>query len=80
MREYNPIIQFKKNPTRTNAIKAKCSECMGVTDERLETGFREMIRNCSSWACPLHSFRPYCTNLDARTSKKGHLEMVGGTV
>ena len=77
-REHNPIIQFKKNPTRANAIRAKCSECMGCSEERLETGFKESIRLCSSWACPLHSFRPYRANLNAVTPKKGHLETTGG--
>ena len=73
----NPILQFKNKPTRGNAIKAKCAECMGCTDTHLELGFRELIRACCSWDCPLHAFRPYRANLAPKPLKRGQLETAG---
>ncbi len=35
------------------AIKAKCQSCVGYEDST------ERIRYCSSYLCPLWSFRPY---------------------
>lgn len=55
----SPILKFDQKPTRGNAIKAKCAECMGCTREQAEPGFRTLIRECSSKTCPLHDFRPY---------------------
>ena len=58
--EQNPIRQFASNPhSRTAAIKAKCAECFGCTSTHLERGFRASISECSSYSCPLHSFRPF---------------------
>jgi hypothetical protein len=74
----NPIIRFQQKPTRANAVKAKCAECMGCTETRLEAGFRDLIRTCSSWGCPLHAYRPYRANLDAKPAKNGHLVTTGG--
>ena len=65
--EFNPIKRNKKRPTYLNAIKAMCAHCMGCSERHLERGFRESIRNCSSEACPLHRYRPYRPNLDAKT-------------
>lgn len=55
----NPLAKFAARPTRGNAIKAKCAECVGSTLERAEPGFRRLIRECTSRSCPLYSFRPY---------------------
>lgn len=30
MVQTNPINKYREKPTRVNAIKAKCAECMGV--------------------------------------------------
>ena len=58
--ENNPIRQFVANPnSRVAAIKAKCAECMGCTPDHMERGFRASISSCSSYSCPLHTFRPY---------------------
>lgn len=55
----NPIEKYHQKPTRGNAIKAMCAQCMGCTAERQEPGFRSDIRDCASEACPLWKFRPY---------------------
>jgi len=55
----NPILRAKRRPTYLNAIKAMCAHCMGCTETHMEPGFRTLIRDCSSSACPLHSYRPY---------------------
>jgi hypothetical protein len=58
--EQNPIRQFLANPrSQKSAIKAKCAECFGCTFDHLEGGFRASISECSSYSCPLHSFRPF---------------------
>ena len=61
MAEYNPIKLFDAKQTRQRAIKAMCAACMGCTRDRLEPGFRDDIRRCSSTGCPLYIFRPYQT-------------------
>ena len=67
MRQSNPILQLKKDPrSRVLAIKAMCAQCFGCTSKDLERGYRESISDCSSYSCPLHSFRPY----QAKTSTK----------
>ena len=75
----NPILDHKLRPTRGNAIKAKCAECMVCTETHLERGFRDAIRACSSWGCPLHDFRPYRANLATKPLKNGRLEAAGGS-
>ena len=77
MLEINPIIRLRAKPSRTNAIKAKCAECMGCTADHLERGFRELIRACTSKACPLHSYRPYQANLGAKPQKNRPLDCRG---
>lgn len=77
MSEINPIIRLRAKPSRVNAIKAKCAECMGCTADHVERGFRELIRACTAQVCPLHSFRPYQANLGAKPQKKGALEPPG---
>ena len=78
MSEINPIIRLRAKPSRVNAIKAKCAECMGCTADHLERGFRELIRAYTSQACPLHSFRPYQANLGAKPQKNRPLDCKGG--
>ena len=41
----NPILHHKLRPTRGNAIKAKCAECMGCTEIHLERGFRAALED-----------------------------------
>lgn len=55
----NPLAQYALRPIRSMAIKAKCAECVGCTPTHLEPGFRTTIRDCQSFTCPLHVFRPY---------------------
>lgn len=55
----NPIAKLKVKNTISQAVKAKCAECVGCTIDYIETGFKTTISNCSSLTCPLHSFRPY---------------------
>lgn len=55
----NPLLKFEARPTRSNAIKAKCAECMGCTRDAIEPGFRVQVRDCTSRRCPLWAFRPY---------------------
>ena len=57
--ESNPIIRLRAAPTRGNAIKAMCAQCMGCTDDNIEPGFRALIRDCTSPQCALYAFRPY---------------------
>ena len=65
--EYNPVTRGLQNPTRKNAINAKCAECMGCTSalqgdryaDHLEPGFRTLIAECSAPSCPLWTWRPY---------------------
>jgi hypothetical protein len=58
--ECNPIKQFKRNPlSRAGAVKAKCAECFGCTAKHTERGFRESISACTSYDCPLYTFRPF---------------------
>jgi len=57
--ETNPIARYWAKPSRPNAVKAKCSECMGCTRQEIVPGFRSMIRDCASKNCPLHPWRPY---------------------
>ena len=60
MKRSNPINQFADHPeSRAYAVRAKCAECVGCTPNHLERGFKESITSCSSYTCPLHSFRPY---------------------
>lgn len=57
--ESNPIRRFQNRPTHLNSIKAMCAHCMGCSEAHLEKGFRDLIRGCTAWACPLHRYRPY---------------------
>ena len=65
--ENNPIRQFAANPnSRAAAMKAKCAECIGCTPDHMERGFRASISECSSYSCPLHSFRPFQAKTTSR--------------
>ena len=65
--ENNPIRQFAANPnSRVAAMKAKCAECMGCNLDHMERGFRASISECSSYSCPLHSFRPFQAKTTSR--------------
>ena len=65
--ENNPIRQFTANrSSRAAAIKAKCAECMGCTLDHMERGFRASISECSTYSCPLHSFRPFQAKTTSR--------------
>ena len=52
-----PIEKFKDKPTRTNAIHAMCYECCG------RENFRNRIKYCQLYDCPLWIFRPYSKNI-----------------
>lgn len=41
--------------SKSNAIKAKCLECVGYED------VKENIGGCECFTCPLWSYRPYQT-------------------
>jgi len=72
-REDNPIVRFKRVPTRKNAINSKCAECVGCTTVNLEQGFRESISACTSKECSLYGFRPYRSKKLAIPHKKGQI-------
>lgn len=53
----NPIEKSKENPdSLRKAITAKCYECVGMEGD---SNYRESIRSCKSYSCPLHVLRPY---------------------
>ena len=58
---YNPIKRAKKSPTSyVKAIKAMCFHCFGGTEEGAgDPYWKEDVRNCSSYGCPLRHLRPY---------------------
>jgi len=60
-REHNLIRKFNQHPaSRKRAINAKCFECFGGTiDNMPDPGWKQAIRECSSYGCPLRRFRPY---------------------
>jgi hypothetical protein len=66
MSQPNPILQLKKNPgSRLLAIKAMCAQCFGCTENHLEEGFRQSIRECSSTHCALYELRPFTNRKNA---------------
>lgn len=71
--EDNPIARFVNKPTPSNAIKAKCAECVGCTATHLEEGYRGAIYACKAYACPLYLFRPYRAKKDGIRPKKGRI-------
>ena len=57
--EFNPIVRSIKRPTYPKSIKAICAHCVGCTETHLERGFKESIRACGAFGCPLYRYRPY---------------------
>ena len=58
--EHNPIIRARRKPNSLReAINAMCASCMGCTEQMIEPGFRNEIRDCSASHCPLWGQRPY---------------------
>lgn len=72
--ENNPIKRAIRKPTYLNAIKAMCAHCMGCTQDHIESGFREEIRDCTATACPLFPFRPYRADKRAVKVQESTLE------
>ena len=58
-KEYNLIKQAKKNPSSLRkAIDAMCFHCFGGTEDDMpDSGWRQSIRDCSSYSCPLWHHR-----------------------
>ena len=53
----NPIEKANENPQSLRcAINAKCYECVGMDDD---PNFRDSIRACAGYSCPLYAHRPY---------------------
>ena len=64
--EFNPVARLfgrlRDQPDRhslRDAITAFCGHCMGCTEDHMEPGFREQVRNCTAPKCPLYHVRPY---------------------
>jgi hypothetical protein len=49
----NYIKALQGKASLRNAIKAKCSECVGFQDIRVRVG------GCTVYGCPLWSYRPF---------------------
>lgn len=55
--QLDPIQKSKANPlSKALAIKAKCCECMGGPET---FNYKNEIKRCTGFSCPLHSVRPY---------------------
>lgn len=53
----NPIERAKEDPgSLRKAITAKCYECVGMDGD---PNFRDTIRTCTGYSCPLYPVRPY---------------------
>jgi len=66
MNQPNPILQSKRNlRSKVLAIKAMCAQCFGCTEDHLEKGFRQSIRECSSTNCSLYELRPFTSGKTA---------------
>ena len=53
----NPIQRAKEDPNSLRkAITGKCYECVGMGED---ANFRETIKTCTSFSCPLYPVRPY---------------------
>lgn len=56
----NPVVKNLGNQTSMRtAINAMCAYCMGCTKDNREPGFIQNVRECTSYDCPLHHFRPH---------------------
>lgn len=63
---YHGIMQraFDGTGGRSNAIRAMCLYCVGYE--------RRHIRECTSWTCPLHPYRPYQDGQDTPENEAGN--------
>ncbi len=53
----NPIERLSEKPDSLRcAITAKCYECVGMDGD---SNYRNTIRTCTSYNCPLYAVRPY---------------------
>ena len=75
MGDSNPIRRLHRRPTHLNAIKAMCAHCVGCTETHLERGFRDSIRDCTAWGCPLHRYRPFRPKIGAENLPSVGLEL-----
>ncbi len=59
-REANWIRRSQQNPKSLKlAIRAMCFHCMGGTEKEMpDSGWRQAISECTSFKCPLHTYRP----------------------
>ena len=67
--ENNPVKRYLQNGKRgwRPAINAMCANCCGCTaqlqgdgfKDHLEPGFRDSIRQCAVFGCPIWHLRPY---------------------
>lgn len=54
------------------ALDAMCAHCMGCSEVHIEIGYRDDIRTCSAFKCPLWHFRPYQSMSGKRRGAAGH--------
>lgn len=61
VQEHNLIRKANAAPgSKAKAIGAMCYQCFGGTEEGPpDPGWKDEIRNCTSWACALYRHRPY---------------------
>lgn len=67
--EANPVKRFfeRGKVGWRPAINAMCASCVGCSAQlqgkgfrdHVEAGFRDTIRQCAVFACPIHHLRPY---------------------
>ncbi len=58
----NPIEKHNENPASLRcAINAKCYECVGAGQD---ANYRDSIRTCTSYSCPLYTVRPFIKPLN----------------
>jgi len=67
--ENNPVKRFYQNGKKgwRPAINAMCASCVGCSaalqgkgfKDYLEAGFRDEIRSCTVFSCPIRHLRPY---------------------
>ena len=73
--EHNPIIRARAKPNSLRAaVNAMCAACMGCTEQMIEPGFRNEIRDCSSRDCPLWAKRPYQTKCEGQDGHRSDPE------
>lgn len=57
----NPIIKAFQSPSRPNAIRGQCYDCMGghKSDKNTLGSICERVRDCHIKRCPLWTLRPW---------------------